>query len=79
MTHDAPRGADPIRDARAARARDDGRRSVIRSPICWRFYGRQANVAEKLGTTDVEPQIRRVFRAYLDTPLAALTVGGLQR
>ena len=49
MSHDAPRGADPIRDARAERAR-------LKAPIghtladLLALYGRQANVAKSWAT-----------------------------
>lgn len=74
--HDAPRGADPIRDARAERAR-------MKAPIghtladLLRVYGEQGNVAKSWGP-QMRPQIERVFRPHLDTALAALRVGDLQ-
>jgi integrase len=76
MTHDAPRGADPVRDARASRAR-------MRAPVghtladLLSLYGEQANVA-KSWAPQMRPQIERVFQPHLATSLAALTVGALQ-
>jgi integrase len=76
MGHDAPRGADPIRDARTERAR-------AKAPIghtladLLRVYGEQGNPAKSWGT-QMRAQIERVFRPHLDTALAALRVGDLQ-
>jgi integrase len=74
MGHDAPRGADPIRDARASRARMPVGHTL--ADLLDR-YGHQGNVA-KSWSTQMAPQIKRVFKAHLDTALAALRVGDLQ-
>jgi integrase len=76
MSHDAPRGADPIRDARTERARMNAPIGHTLADLL-ALYGQQANVAKSWGP-QMEPQIRRVFHSHLDTALATLTVGALQ-
>lgn len=74
MSYNAPQGADPIRDARAAR---------MKTPVghtladLLQLYGRQADVA-KSWDSQMRAQIERVFRPHLDTALATLKVGALQ-
>jgi integrase len=77
MSHDAPRGADPVHEARA-------RRSSVMMPKghtltgLLDLYGRQIGKDVASWAPQTQPQIKRVFRAHLDTPLATLTVGALQ-
>lgn len=77
MADEVRRGADPVRDARASRAR-------MKAPVghtlsgLLDLYGRQVGKDVKSWAPQMEPQIRRVFRAHLETPLANLSVGALQ-
>jgi integrase len=71
------RGADPVRDARKqrARAREPAGQTL---EALLALYGEQVGSRIKSWPKQMEPQIRRVFRPHLCTPLAALTVGVLQ-
>jgi integrase len=74
MSYNAPQGADPIRDARAAR---------MKTPVghtladLLQLYGQQGNPG-KSWHTQMRAQVERVFRPHLATPLATLKVGALQ-
>lgn len=76
MAEDVRRGADPVREARAARA-------PVKAPVghtladLLRLYGEQSN-PPRSWARQMLPQITRVFRAHLNTPLADLRVGALQ-
>jgi integrase len=71
-------GADPVRDARTRRkeAKVHLRGDTLATMLA--LYGRQRGCSAKSWATQMEPQIRRVFRAHLDTPLGQLTLGALQ-
>jgi integrase len=70
-------GADPVRDARARRGAKARERGDTLTTLLT-LYGRQQGASVKSWGMQMEPQIRRVFRSHLETPLAALTVGALQ-
>ena len=76
MSHDAPRGTDPIRDARAARARTQAPAGHSLADLL-RVYGEHGNPAKSWGT-QMRAHVERVFRPHLDTALAALRLGDLQ-
>jgi integrase len=71
-------GADPVRDARARRSgaqaqhRDDTLNTLLA------LYGRQQAAGLKSWASQMQPQIKRVFRSHLNTPLRELTLGALQ-
>jgi integrase len=77
MSHDAPRGADPIAEKRGRRA-DQVKAKGHTLAALLTLYGRQKGAAAKSWATQMEPQIKRIFREHLDAPLATLTVGALQ-
>jgi integrase len=70
-------GADPVRDARGRRAGAKARACNTLATLV-ALYGRQHGASVKSWSTQMAPQIRRVFRSHLDTPLDDLTVGALQ-
>jgi integrase len=74
MAEEVRKGADPVRDARAARAKPPKGHTLA---DLLTLYGRQVGSAVK-SWPQMEAQIRRVFRLHLDIALAALTVGALQ-
>ncbi len=76
MSHDAPRGTDPVRDARAARERTQAPAGHTFADLL-RVYGEQGNPA-KSWATQMRRHVETVFRKHLETPLAALRVGDLQ-
>jgi integrase len=71
-------GADPVRDARVRRngAKEQHRGNTLSTLLT--LYGRQRAPGVKSWASQMEPQIRRVFRSHLDTPLRELTLGALQ-
>jgi integrase len=71
-------GADPVRLARARRndAKAQQRGETLATLLA--LYGRQQGASVRSWATQMEPQIKRVFRSHLDTPLCNLTVGALQ-
>jgi len=77
MTDDVQRGIDPVVERRA-------RRTAAKAPVghtlsgLLELYRRQVGKDVKSWAPQMEPQIRRVFRAHLETPLGNLTVGALQ-
>jgi hypothetical protein len=77
MSYEAPRGADPIREARASRASAKAPQGHTLADLL-SLYGRQIGKDVASWAPQMQPQIKRVFRAHLDTPLATLTVGALQ-
>jgi integrase len=77
MADEVRRGADPVRDARASRARKGAPAGHTLSGLL-DLYGRQVGKDVKSWAPQMEPQIRRVFRKHLETSLANLSVGALQ-
>jgi integrase len=77
MSHDAPRGADPVAEHHARRAGLKAAKGHTLSGLL-DLYSRQVGKDVKSWAPQMEPQIRRVFRAHLDTPLVNLSVGALQ-
>jgi integrase len=77
MTDDVQRGIDPVVERRA-------RRAAAKAPVghtlsgLLELYRRQVGKDVKSWAPQMEPQIRRVFRAHLETPLGNLAVGALQ-
>jgi integrase len=77
MSHEAPRGMDLVREARA-------RCAAVKIPKghtlagLLDLYGRQVGEDIESWAPQMQPQIKRVFRPHLDTPLANLTIGVLQ-
>jgi integrase len=71
-------GADPVRDARERRygAQAQHRGDTLSTLLA--LYGRQQAAGIKSWTSQMEPQIRRVFRSHLEKPLRELTLGALQ-
>ena len=71
-------GADPVRDARnrRKRARTGAHCNTLATLLA--LYGRQQGASVKSWANQMEPQIKRVFRLHLETPLGGLTVGALQ-
>ena len=71
-------GADPVRDARnrRKRARTGAHCNTLATLLA--LYGRQQGASVKSWANQMEPQIKRVFRSHLETPLGGLTVGALQ-
>src|SRR5215472_5533771 len=70
-------GADPVAAARARRA---AAKALPRHTLAalLDLYGKQVGHAVKSWAPQMDPQIRRVFRPHLDTPLTTLGVGELQ-
>jgi integrase len=77
MSHNAPRGADPVAEARARRAGLKAPKGHTLAGLL-DLYSKQVGKDVKSWAPQMEPQIRRVFRAHLDTPLVNLSVGALQ-
>jgi integrase len=71
-------GADPVRDARTRREGSKARSHGNTLATLLVLYGRQQGASIKSWAAQMEPQITRVFRAHLDTPLRDLTLGALQ-
>jgi integrase len=69
------KGADPVRDAREKRARPTAGQTL---DTLLNLYGERVGTHIKSWPRQMEPQIRRVFRPHLSTPLTTLTVGALQ-
>jgi hypothetical protein len=78
MSHNVRyQGADPVATARARRA---AAKALPRHTLAalLDLYGKQVGHAVKSWAPQMDPQIRRVFRPHLETPLTALSVGELQ-
>jgi integrase len=71
-------GADPVRDARARRKGVKAQPQGETLATLLTLYGRQQGANVKSWAAQMDPQIRRVFRAHLETPLRGLTLGALQ-
>ncbi len=71
-------GADPVRDARTRRNGAMARTNRDTLATLLALYGRQKGASLKSWASQMEPQIKRVFRSHLNTPLTDLTVGALQ-
>jgi integrase len=71
-------GADPVRDARTRRKRARTQAHCNTLATLLALYGRQQGARVKSWANQMEPQIKRVFRPHLETPLGDLTVGALQ-
>jgi integrase len=71
-------GADPVRDARARRNSAQAQHPGDTLSTLLALYGRQQAADVKSWASQMEPQIKRVFRSHLDTPLRELTLGALQ-
>ena len=71
------KGADPVRDAREHRAQAQASAGQTLDALLT-LYGNQVGNSVKSWPKQMEPQIRRVFRPLLGSPLATLTVGALQ-
>jgi integrase len=71
-------GADPVRESRARRKDIDARKRGDTLATLLNLYGRQQGSRIKSWATQMEPQIKRVFRSHLDTPLGQLLLGALQ-
>ena len=71
-------GADPVRDARTRRkrARTGAHCNTLATLLA--LYGRQQGASVKSWANQMEPQIKRVFRSHLETPLGGLSIGALQ-
>ena len=70
-------GADPVREARIRRRGAKDQRGETLAKLL-ALYSRQQGARVKSWAAQMEPQIKRVFHSYLDTPLADLTLGALQ-
>ena len=70
-------GADPVREARIRRRGAKDQRGETLAKLL-ALYSRQQGARVKSWAAQMEPQIKRVFRLHLDTPLADLTLGALQ-
>lgn len=77
MADEVRRGADPVAEARARRASVNAPKRHTLAELL-DLYGRQAGANTKSWPAQMDPHVRRVFRAYLDVPLASLSVGALQ-
>jgi integrase len=76
LADEVRRGADPIAEARARRTvRQAPRGHTLKDLFV--LYGRHVGAGIK-SWPDMERHARYVFRAHLDTPLAALTLAALQ-
>jgi integrase len=71
------KGADPVAQARARRASAAAPKGHTLTTL-FDLYGAQVGHTIKSWAAQMRPQIARVFRSHLDTPLAALSVGQLQ-
>jgi integrase len=79
MTDDVQRGVDPVVERRARRTTGKAAASSGHTLAgLLDLYGRQVGKDVKSWAPQMEPQIRRVFRAHLETSLANLSVGALQ-
>jgi integrase len=77
MADEVRRGADPVAEARARRAGHQKAKGHTLAALL-ALYGQQKGKVIKSWASQMEPQIKRVFRAHLDAPLADLTIGTLQ-
>jgi integrase len=77
MADEVRRGADPVAAARARRASLNAPTGHTLAQLL-DLYGRQVGNDVKSWSTQMDPQVRRVFGTHLDTPLASLSVGALQ-
>jgi integrase len=77
MADEVRRGSDPVAEARARRASVNAPKGHTLAELL-DLYGRQAGANTKSWPAQMDPHVRRVFRAYLDVPLASLSVGALQ-
>lgn len=77
MAEDVRRGGDPVRDVR-------GQRAKARAPVgqtlteLLDLYQRQVGHGIRSWSSQMDPQVRRVFRDHLKAPLTSLSVGALQ-
>jgi integrase len=71
-------GADPVRNARARRNGATARAHGDTLETLLTLYARQQGAGTKSWVTQMEPQIKRVFRSHLATPLRELRLGALQ-
>jgi integrase len=79
MTDDVQRGIDPVAERRSRRAAGSAPAPIGHTLSgLLDLYSRQVGKGVKSWAPQMEPHVRRVFRAHLETPLANITVGTLQ-
>jgi integrase len=77
MAENVRRGGDPVRSVREQRAKARAPAGQTLNDLL-DLYQRQVGHGIKSWSAQMEPQVRRVFRNHLNSPLTTLSVGALQ-